>query len=92
MMISFLKHARTLFVAAIVLAIPVYAVFTVASGTLFATVALADEDDPISNGLKIVNRRTARPQANASKAGGESDVVLLEDWVFTDKGNQSPYN
>jgi hypothetical protein len=92
MMISFLKHARTLFVAAIVLAIPAYAVFSVVSGTLFATVALADEDDPISNGLNIVHRRANRPLVNASKAGDESDVVLLEDWVFTDKGSQSPYN
>jgi hypothetical protein len=92
MMISFLKHARTLFVAVIVFAIPAYAIFSLVAGfTRSANVAIAGEDDPIRNGLNIVNRRAYRPQADASKAG-QSDVVLLEDFVFTDKTNQSPYN
>ena len=93
MIIAIMKHAQTLLVTAIVLVIPVYALYALTPGLMrSANVALADEDDPIGNGLSIVHRRAYRPYVEASKAGTESDVTLLNDWVFTDKGNQSPYN
>jgi hypothetical protein len=93
MMIAIMRHARTLFVTAMVLAIPVYALYALTPGLMRSTnVALADEDDPIGNGMSIVHRRAYQPYVDASKAGNESDVKLLKDWVYTDKGNQSPYN
>ncbi len=93
MMIAIMKHARTLLVTAIVLAIPVYAVYSLAPAMKqSANVAIADEDDPIGNGLSIVHRRAYQPQADASKVGNESDESVLRDFVHTDKGSQSPYN
>ena len=58
-MLSSLFHgARMIFAAAVVLAIPAYAVFAVAPGIMSspANVVLAAEDDPIRNGLSILNR------------------------------------
>ncbi len=93
MMIAIMKHARTLLVTAMVLAIPVYALYALTPDLIRSTnVALADEDDPIGNGMSIVHRRAYHPYVEASRAGNESDVSMLNDWVFTDKGNQSPYN
>jgi hypothetical protein len=95
MLVTLLKHARTLFAAAMVLAIPAYAIFSMTPGVgaRSANVALADEDDPIRNGLNIIARPPAgHPQLDAGKTGGDSDVILLTDWVFTAKGKPSPYN
>jgi hypothetical protein len=95
MLATIVKYARGCCAAAVLFAIPAYAFYSVAPQIAArpASVALADEDDPIRNGMNIVERPTAAsPRAEAARSGTDSDLILLTDWVFTSKGKPSPYN
>lgn len=94
-MMTLLGYLRTCLVVGIMLAIPAYAVYSLTAGRAAAqvNVALADEDDPIHNGLRIVDRPVkTHPQLDSVKIGADADMVFLPDYVFTNKGKPSPYN
>lgn len=95
MMRSTLRFCQTLLAAAVVLSVPAYAVCSLQHGAASrpGNVVLSDSDDPISNGLRIVDLPLpARPQEAAVKAGADKDVLLLTDWTYTDKSKPSAYN
>jgi len=53
------------------------------------TTALSAADDPVRNGLRIVETPNARRvQVQNSQ---ESAIVLLDEWTFTGKTKPSPY-
>jgi anti-sigma-K factor RskA len=92
MLNSFWKWGRTLLAAVTVLAIPVYAICALTTRAApSANVALADSDDPIASGLRVM-QRSDRTQFRVPAANDAApQVVELTDWVFTSKGNPSPY-
>jgi hypothetical protein len=86
---SILKWLRTSFAAAVVLAVPAYAVSTMLPGS--ATATLAESDDPLRNGLRIVDPPVgARSKGTGVTANGDAEVEL-SDWTFTGKSQSSPY-
>jgi hypothetical protein len=90
---SLWKRLRAFLAVAVVLAIPAYAICAMttsgAAGTV--NVTLADSDDPIGNGLHIVNQ-SVRTQPNVeANFDFIPRAVFLIDWVFTNKGQPSPY-
>jgi hypothetical protein len=86
--------ARTLLAAAVVLAVPAYAVCSLMPGAAPRTgqVALADSDDPIRNGLRIITQSSARAEQSVPQIDRGPQVELLTQWTFTDKGKPSPYH
>jgi hypothetical protein len=93
MMNSLLNRLRSILAAAIMLTIPSYAIYSLATTAAprIGNVSLMASDDPIGNGLRIVHRsvRTQTPDAATNGDGAQS--VELIDWVFTGKGNPSQY-
>ena len=94
MSLSPLKLVQTLLASAVVLSVPAFAVCTLLPGAARpGYVELADGDDPIHHGLRIVNQASpSRPEPSLSRAGQGTDEILLSEWSFTAKGKPSPYN
>jgi hypothetical protein len=80
---------------AVLLSVPAFAVCSLVHGGASRTpdVELARGDDPIRNGLRIVDAPEAALAAPATRRN-DADAVLVTDWMFTDgghKGKPSPY-
>lgn len=91
MMTTALGHVRTVLAAVVLLSVPAFAVCSLVHGGLARTpdVELARGDDPIRNGLRIIDAPTV-----ATAAPRTADEVLVTDWTFTGgptKGKPSPY-
>jgi hypothetical protein len=74
-----------------------FAIFSLASGEgLFALTgnptALQMADDPVHNGLRIIDVRAVNSPRIERTRNEDSPVILLDNWIFTDKGKPSPYN
>jgi hypothetical protein len=89
----FLKQLRNLLAVAILLTIPAFAIcaMTTRGTPNSANVTLADNDDPIRNGLAVVHRSVPIQAKIESAFDIIPEAVLLIDWVFTGKGQPSPY-
>jgi hypothetical protein len=85
----FLKLAQTVFAGAVVLALPAYAVCSLAVRPIASDLEIARADDPIRNGFRVVERPASATTTQRSQRSVEE--VTLSDWVFTSKGNTSPY-
>ena len=73
-----------------------FATYSMASaGAWFAPngnpVPLAASDDPVRNGLRIIETRTVDAPRVQRLANEDPAVILLDDWAFTSKGTPSPY-
>jgi hypothetical protein len=86
------QWSRTVVAAAVLLALPTYAVCSLLGGAPASAgeVVLADGDDTVHFGLGVVTPPVGS-EANATKTTTDSDIVLLTDWTFTSKGSPSPY-
>ena len=91
MISTLLQSARALLASVILLSIPAFALASLLPGATPGEpgAELARGDDPIRNGLRIVEPPVqARIQSRQADAAEE----VVTDWSFTDKGKPSPYN
>lgn len=91
-----MHHCKCVFAAILCFGIAGFAIASLASaGSLFAPqgnpTALQSGDDPVRNGLRIIETRRADGPRLQRKEDEDSAVILLDEWVFTDKGKPSPY-
>jgi len=84
------KTLKGLSLAAILLAVPAFAVFgLMANASHRSSVQLSAEHDPLRSGFGMAQTRSARgEQRVADKTTDESE---LSDWSFTSKPVPSPY-
>ena len=83
--------------AGLCLGIAGFAVYSMASGPAFfapagSPVQLQASHDPLQNGLRILETRHDRTPRLTRPEQGDSAVLLLDDWSYTDKSKPSPYN
>jgi hypothetical protein len=86
---------RTALAAAIVLSIPAYAVCSLLprAASRPGSVALAEKDDPIWNGLRIVHQVPASHDERHTPVVSRAETAeVLTEWTFTTKGKPSPYH
>jgi hypothetical protein len=79
--------------AALLLAVPVFAVRALTPGTADAATAIAPADDVVANGLQIVD--TVAPPKPAPGTPASADPAapaetVLRNWTYTGKPNPSP--
>jgi hypothetical protein len=94
MMTALFRPLRATLATAVLLAVPAFAVYSLIGGGFGApTVELARGDDPIRNGLRIVDEPVVSRRAGTVRT--DADDVLVTDWMFTGggsgKGKPSPY-
>jgi hypothetical protein len=94
MMLSALKRLRASAATLVLLSVPIFAICSLiraGSGSL-PDVVLSSADDPIRNGLRIVEPPVTAAQAGALPRHVDAAAeVVVNDWTFTDKGKPSPY-
>jgi hypothetical protein len=83
--------------AILCIGIACFAIASIASdGGLFAPVgnptALQTADDPVHNGLRIIETRATNSPRIERARNDDSTVILLDNWIYTTKGKPSPYN
>jgi hypothetical protein len=80
--------------AAFLLAVPVFAITTVLADDsgLFGGVVIQSSDDPVANGLRIVDQEPAPPAGSASRktADDPSGEIILKQWRYTRDKHGSP--
>jgi hypothetical protein len=73
----------------------IYSLF-VGSGLFSPTgnpTALQKADDPVRNGFRIIEVRALNAPPRVEQTwSDDSTVILLDNWIFTDKGKPSPFN
>jgi hypothetical protein len=78
--------------AAIILAVPVFAVCVFASSAATQTVAINPGDDPLANGLSTFRKAPARrapAPVRPAKVGETPAEVQAQEWVATGGGGGS---
>ena len=85
------RHTRIVLATVVLLSVPAYSVYSlVYAGAPAAPGAeLAPGDDPVHNGLRIVDAPDGARVAPAARGAG--DEKLVKDWMFMGKGKPSPY-
>jgi hypothetical protein len=96
MMTVLYRNVRTILATLVVLSVPTYAVCSLlqCSAGRAPEAELARGDDPIRNGLRIVDPPGGSSNSVSAHPKG-AEEVLVTDWTFTDgggKGKPSPYH
>ena len=90
----FARSLGGLCAAALLLAVPVFAVRALTPGAQVAGAAVAPADDVVANGLQIVDTAAARTGAPRAQPRAEDEdqpaEVVLRNWTYTGKPNPSP--
>ena len=93
MVATSLRLAKATLIGAVLLALPTYAVCALVTGRAAdADVQLSQADDPIRNGLRIVDSPVIAASPAASHPASSVEEVNVDTWKFTKKGKPSPYN
>jgi hypothetical protein len=95
MVATTLRLAKAGLIGAVLLSLPAYAVCSlVTSGAVDgrAGVQLSQGDDPIRNGMRIVDSPAIAASPVASHPASSVEEVNVDTWKFTKKGKPSPYN
>jgi hypothetical protein len=93
-----MQICKKLLAAVLCAGIAGFSIFSLLSGSgLFAPtgnpIALQKADDPVRNGLRIIEVRALNAPARVEQTwSDDSTVILLDNWIFTDKGKPSPFN
>ena len=94
---SFYQMFRKFMSAAIVLGLVGFAVYSLAASPAWfkpasPTATLAGADDPVFNGLRIIETPHFRQAQPRTISADPSAVVLLDEWTYTGgKVKPSPY-
>lgn len=92
-----MRSCRWMLAAILPIGIAGFALVSLASGEgLFAPIgnplALQKADDPVRNGFHIIEaHQMASPRVERTW-DEDSTVILLDSWIFTEKGKPSPFN
>ena len=92
-----MRSCRWVLAAVLSIGIAGFAIVSLASGEgVFAPIgnplALQKADDPVSNGLHIIEVRSGVSPRVHQTWDDDSGVILLDSWIFTEKGKPSPFN
>jgi hypothetical protein len=85
MRFSLVPTVRNGLVAVVALSLSVFAGAALASAVAKPAnvVPLAANDDPIRNGLQILERKAAQSKATAARRVADADGEIVQGWVFT---------
>jgi hypothetical protein len=81
---------RRLLAAAVLLAVPAFAVGSLVLGGVRAATVALDADDPIAAGCRVLAPQEPAAAPVVALADAEEEVVATA-WVFASKGNPSPW-
>jgi hypothetical protein len=85
-----LSRTRAALATGVLLAVPAFALWSLVGSGTASEIELARGDDPIRNGLRIVELPLAAHPA-AAVPTDDTDEILLTNWNFTSKGKPSPF-
>src|SRR5262245_841064 len=97
MLASCYRMTRKFMIAILFLALAGFSAYSIAASpgwfrAAAATVQLADADDPVFNGLRIIDTPHFRQAPRRTVSADASAVILLDEWTYTGgKVKPSPY-
>jgi hypothetical protein len=91
-----MRTCKSIIAAALCFGIAGFALASLASaGALFAPTgnptALHAADDPVRNGLRIIETRAGDAPGVQRRANEDPTVILLADWIYTGQTKPSAY-
>src|SRR5437667_11929054 len=93
MILALCRRIRPVLAGAVILAVPAFALCSLMlGGTRGAAAVALGADDPIHAGLRVLAPREPAGQPLAvARSGDTEEEVIPSIWVFTDRGNASPW-
>jgi hypothetical protein len=91
MIATVLHCTRAVVATLVILAVPAFALWSLVNGSATYGTELARADDPIRNGLRIVEPPVAAVVTARTSREDAAEEIVLNNWNFTGKGKPSPY-